>query len=33
MRMAVMGAAAGVATPVNAARYAALKPYCAGAAR
>jgi len=27
MRIAVMGAAAGVATPVNATRCAALKPY------
>lgn len=31
--VARMGRAAGVATPVNATIYAALKPYCAGAAR
>jgi 2-dehydropantoate 2-reductase len=31
--VARMGHAAGVATPVNATLYAALKPYCAGAAR
>ncbi len=31
--VARMGQAAGVATPVNATLYAALKPYCAGAAR
>jgi 2-dehydropantoate 2-reductase len=31
--VARMGEAAGVATPVNATLYAALKPYCAGAAR
>ena len=31
--VARMGSAAGVATPVNATLYAALKPYCAGAAR
>jgi 2-dehydropantoate 2-reductase len=31
--VARMGSAAGVATPVNATLFAALKPYCAGAAR
>ena len=31
--VARMGHAAGVATPVNATLYAALKPYCDGAAR
>jgi 2-dehydropantoate 2-reductase len=31
--VARMGAAAGIATPVNATLYAALKPYCAGAPR
>ena len=31
--VARMGGAAGVATPVNATLFAALKPYCGGAAR